>query len=117
MRRALERFLGALDQDQPYVVAAAEALAQASHSEEVRERLGDANREFRELVATSLRPAAGSAVSDRELTALASTLVALFDGLAIQHLIDPAGVPDAAEVMQSLARVADRAATEQKAGR
>lgn len=105
LRRSLERFLQTLQADRPYVVAAAEAFAQAERSEELRVRLAAAYREFRGLVAASMRPAAErpQTLTEDDLLAVSSTLIALFDGLAIQALLDPDQSPDADRVLRGLA--------------
>ncbi len=104
--RSLDRFLSTLAEDRAYVVAAAEAFAQAERSDELRARLADAYGEFRGVVAAGLQPPAedGDAPSD-EVSALASTLIALFDGLAIQWLINPDAAISAEQVLASLATI------------
>lgn len=105
LRTRLSHFLGSLSEDRAYVVAAAEAFAQAERDSEVRDGLAEAYRTFRARVADSIaaaNPAADPQVAD----ALASTLIALFDGLAIQHLLDPTDTPSADQALQSLAGLA-----------
>lgn len=81
------------------------AFAQAERSEELRVRLAAAYREFRGLVAASMRPAAErpQTLTEDDLLAVSSTLIALFDGLAIQALLDPDQSPDADRVLRGLA--------------
>lgn len=114
LRRSIERFFATLEADRPYVVAALEAFAQAERSDALRARLAEAYQEFREVVASSVERAAAHPevppVSDTaerspdpDVTGLASTLMALFDGLAIQWLLDPEGAPSAEQAVGSLA--------------
>lgn len=106
LRHSLERFLSTLEDDRRYVVAAVEAFAQAERSHELRDRLTGAYKEFRKVVIANIERAAGgdSGRAPREdVRALASTLIALFDGLAIQWLIDPRETPTAEQVLASLA--------------
>jgi AcrR family transcriptional regulator len=104
LQGSVERFLATLESDRPYVVAAVEAFAQASRSEELRQRLADAYGELREFIARTAvdrgpdeDPEHGARTLD-----LASVLMALFDGLAIQWLLDPERAPSAAQAMGGL---------------
>ena len=109
LRGGLERFLWTLGEARPYVVAAVEAFAQAERSEELRGRLAEAYREFREVVAESVHRALGAEPDDlpqERVLAFASTMIALCDGLAIQWLIEPTATPDAGEVIESLGALA-----------
>jgi hypothetical protein len=84
------------------------AFAQAPRSDAIRERLAGEYRTLRAQVAD----AAAAAMDDGsprdtpyaapELSGVASVLMALFDGLAIQWLLAPAELPDAGEVVRSL---------------
>ena len=104
LRRGLERFLATLEADRPYVVAALEAFAQAERSEDLRERMAAAYRDFREIVARSVErdAAASEAVPTPAALGLASVLIALFDGLAIQWLLDPEQSLGAEQLLESL---------------
>jgi len=104
LRRSVERFLDTLEADRPYVVAAVEAFAQAERSDELRGRLADAYATFRSLVVERIQPGAtatGTRTSDA--LPLASILIALFDGLALQRLIAPNDMLSADDVMAGLA--------------
>lgn len=120
LRLGLQRFLAALEADRPYVVAALEAFAQAERSEELRARLASAYADFRTIIARGIeRDAAAGAVGApaaepgeeptepaaprRGSLALASVVIALFDGFAIQWLLDPEATADADEVLATLA--------------
>lgn len=114
LHRSLQRFLSTLDEDRRYVVAAAEAFAQAERSDELRERLSGAYGEFREVVARSIAP--DSPQADAVL-AMSSVLIALFDGLAIQWLINPDNTPTPDQIVASLvalAHTAEKLETEER---
>lgn len=108
LRRSLERFLATLDEDRRYVVAAVEAFAQADRDEELRLRLADAYESFRSVVVDRIQPSAGPQTG--RATALASVLIALYDGLAIQRLLAPEQALDADEVLAALAALSRSAA-------
>lgn len=87
--------------------AFAEALAQANHSRVVRRHLATAYEDLRTLLAARL---AGT-LPDGDASArdLASGLLAMFDGLLIQWLVDPRRTPRAEDVVDA-ARAAAAAA-------
>ncbi len=119
LRRSLERYSATLADDRPYIVAAVEAFAQASRSDELRERLAGAYDEFREVVIASITRSAVEAGGNPDATqvrAIASTLIALFDGLAVQWLIDPERAIEPGDVLDGLAAVGTLAAAEASAG-
>lgn len=91
LARSLGRFYSTLEADRSYIVAAVEAFAQAERDEELRAKLADAYDDFRDVVATSVESAAGrpDATPQLDTLILSSVLIALFDGLAIQWLLDP----------------------------
>ena len=105
---SLQRFFSTLERDRSDVVAALEAFAQAERSEELRDALAGAYRQFRELLARSVADTAGApdAATDSTVIAVATVLIALFDGLAIQWLLDPAAAPTAESVMTGLGGLA-----------
>lgn len=105
LHRSIERFLATLPQDRSYIVAAVEAFAQAERSDELRATLADAYTAFRAQVASSLTSATAVAETDNlaaEARSAASVLVALFDGLALQWLLDPEATLDATAVIHAL---------------
>lgn len=104
LRRSLERFFATLDRDRRYVVVAVEAFAQADRDDELRARLADAYRTFRGVVVDRIRRGTGPEEPGAgEATALASVLIALFDGLALQRLLNPEETLDADGVLAALA--------------
>src|SRR5439155_16748254 len=87
----------------PLFVAFVEAIAQAGHSDDVREQLAARYREARrgaaETVRSILGPAADRLQGDPEV--MASFVMALFDGLVLQWLLDPDETPRGEELMNA----------------
>lgn len=104
LRISIEQFLTTLDTDRKYVVAAVEAFAQAERSDELRNRLADAYRDFRSVVAHAVdetEPASSTTIN------IATVLIALFDGLALQWLLDPERIPSADQILDALDALGD----------
>lgn len=104
LRRSIDRFLSTLETDRPYVVAALEAFAQAPRSEELRGRLAAEYADARAQVAAAC---AGSEdgldqLDDDDLQGVATVLLALFDGLAVQWALAPDKTPDPDRMLRSL---------------
>ncbi len=107
LRRSLERFLETLAQDRRYVVAAVEAFAQAERDAELRARLAEAYGAFRAVVVERISPGATpEAARAGGAEALASVLIALFDGLAIQRLLAPDDALGTDQILSALAILA-----------
>ena len=92
------------DQFRPLLVASIEAMAQAEHSPELREQMADYYRQARrgiaEVIRNGLGPAAEEMGTDPEV--LASLMLAAFDGLAMQWLLDPGAAPSGEDLVASL---------------
>ena len=96
-----EAVLGAvyevIDADRVVMLAFFEALAQAGRSEELRGQLAGHYREFRTDVAEVVDSITHA--DDPEInTTLASMIMAVIDGLAIQYLLDPDTSPPPASI-------------------
>ncbi|MQA86084.1 MAG: TetR family transcriptional regulator [Streptosporangiales bacterium] len=105
LHRTLDGFLGSLAANHAYVVSAMEAFAQAPRNDELRDRLADEYQLARDEIAATITAVAkdeGGALDGVETEDLASVLLALFDGLAIQWLMDPDRVPSADRAVRSL---------------
>jgi AcrR family transcriptional regulator len=115
---SVRRFLATLERDRPYVIAAVEAFAQAERREELRARLAEVYAELRREVASRLEAAlaADGAGHRPEANSLASILIALFDGLAVQWLLDPESTPDAEQTTRALDVLATALTVERGAG-
>lgn len=83
MARALPQ---TFKRNRPLVRAWVEAVAQAEHSEEVRDGLNEAYERGRDLLVGLL---SGSQAEDSSARMNASLILAVFDGLLIQWLLDP----------------------------
>ena len=101
----LQRFLENLHADRTDAVAAIEVFAQAERSEALRSELRDAYEDFRAAVGDNTFPQTADWKSS-EIRALATVLIALFDGLAVQSVFDPDGVPGASDLVHALAILA-----------
>lgn len=116
LRHSVETFLATLERDRPYVVAAFEAFAQANRSDALRDRLAGEYRYARRQVADSVADVAADQdirLDETQAAEVASALLAVFDGLAIQWLLAPRDTPSADQVMRALALLA-AAATDAK---
>lgn len=98
----LDRFYSTLGADRSYIVAAMEAFAQAERDEELRAKLADAYGDFHTQVLASIERQQRGASETPDGKALATVLIALFDGLALQWLLDPEGAMGAEDVMRGL---------------
>lgn len=83
------------DRNRPLVRAWVEALAQAEHSEEIRKGLIDAYARGRNLV-KGLMPV--ESAKDPNSRAVPSLLIAIFDGLLIQWLLEPEEAPSSRDL-------------------
>lgn len=93
------------EKHRPLLVAFVEAVAQAERSPELREQMAALYRDTRRAVAEMVRGSLGAA-AERLRTdpdVMASFLMATFDGLVIQWLLEPAATPSGEELVASLA--------------
>ncbi|MGB3485929.1 MAG: TetR/AcrR family transcriptional regulator [Mycobacterium sp.] len=102
----LERFLANLKQDKRDAVAAVEVFAQAERSEQLRTELRTVYEELRTTVGDGVEELAEGA----DTRSLATVLIALFDGLAVQSLFDPDNLPSASALVDALAALSTVAA-------
>jgi AcrR family transcriptional regulator len=110
--------LRGLPEQQPLIVAFAEALAQAERAPELRARFAEQYQAMRGRVASYVAEALGghdgSAAAppsdDPRLRAIASFMMAVCDGFAIQYLIDSAHTPTPEELQGGLALLLPREA-------
>jgi len=82
----------------PVFVALLEAVAQAEHSSELRDQLAVHYQEARERIADTVDANLGTDHPE----VMASLLMAVFDGLVIQWLLDPERTPRAAQLADAL---------------
>lgn len=103
-RRAWAAMLDSLPESRALLLSYVEALAQAERTESLREQFAEQYRRCRakvaELVARSL--ADGTAPEDPRCQSVASFVIAICDGLAVQWLLDPAGAPTSEQLTAGL---------------
>jgi hypothetical protein len=99
----LRECLGSLEANREIVVAFFEALAQVERAPGLRQRMADSYAEFRQTIAATVRGAFGEAGEEAGVNseAVASVIMAVFDGLLLQWSLDPDRVPDADELLRS----------------
>jgi AcrR family transcriptional regulator len=94
-RPALEIFPEVL----PKFVMALEALLQAQRSPELKQQLIEHYAELRRRIGEFIRSSSrGGELPDRMVEVVASYMLAVFDGLLLQSLIDPQAVPTGDEL-------------------
>lgn len=98
----------------PVFVALLEAVAQAEYSGDLRDQLAEHYREARARIASTV----AANVGGENPEAMASFLLAVFDGLVIQWLLDPQNTPTTTAVFDALVATMEMALdTERSAGR
>jgi AcrR family transcriptional regulator len=101
-------FVGAgkvFEAPRPVFVAFLEAIAQAGRSPDLREPLADFYRDARKGIAVTIRSLLGpdGAKLGREAEVMGTLLMALFDGLVLQWVLDPDEAPTGEELFDALA--------------
>ncbi len=89
------------EQHRPLMAAFVEALAQAERVPELRVQLADSYERLRATVAEMVR-ASVSGLSEPTARHAASFLIAVYDGLQVQWLLDPQRAPTADDLMAAL---------------
>jgi AcrR family transcriptional regulator len=102
---SLGTFLSSLGQNRPLALVFLEALASADRSPDVRSALVDYYDELRDAVAEDTGNSGSDVLGEAAAGALAIAVVALFDGLLIQSLLDPDFELNPVELVGSLARL------------
>ncbi|MBB3036427.1 TetR/AcrR family transcriptional regulator [Hoyosella altamirensis] len=93
---------------QPLLVAVAEALAQAERTPELRHQFAEQYRAIRSRVAGYVAEAVdGLSAEDPRTAAIASFMIAVCDGFAMQWLIDADNTPSPAELINGLTLLFD----------
>jgi AcrR family transcriptional regulator len=99
LQRGLAGVADSLEENRPLVAAALEAWAQLARSEELRASMKAGYDDFHRAIAATVRDAfaeAGQGEVDAE--ALATLVIALFDGLLVRWQLDPGDPPDVARL-------------------
>lgn len=117
LRLSWEAMSAELQDQEGLLQAFLEALAPASRSPELRAQLAGFYREAREEVATIVGESLGE---DREAKVaamiIASLLIAVFDGLQLQWLLEPEQTPAADEIGKALGRALSAALSSPQPG-
>lgn len=97
--------LQSFDGKRAFLLSYVEALAQAERAPQLREQFRRQYRTCRAQIAGLVaRSLAGELTADDPRSnAIASFVIAVCDGLALQYLIDPEGLPTPAELTEGLA--------------
>jgi AcrR family transcriptional regulator len=103
LQRGLGGVTDSLEEKGPLVAAALEAWAQLPRSEDLRISMKAGYDDFHTAIAATVRDAfaeTGDAEVDAEVDAeaLATLVIALFDGLLVRWQLDPADPPDVARL-------------------
>ena len=92
------------EEQRPLLLAFVEAMAQAPRSDELREQMATLYREGRQAVAAIVRASFGDEVErlGAQTEVVASFMIAVVDGLALQWLLDPDDTPSGEELVAAL---------------
>ncbi|MDQ3762271.1 MAG: TetR/AcrR family transcriptional regulator [Actinomycetota bacterium] len=101
VRASWEALVNTFEQHRPLQVALVEALAQAQRVPEMRAQLADCYERLRATVADMVR-ASVDGLSDPTARHVASFLIAVYDGLHVQWLLDPQRASTPNELMAAL---------------
>jgi AcrR family transcriptional regulator len=106
LRRGLEGVTESLEENRLLVAAALEAWAQVPRSADLRNAMKDAYDDFHQAIATTVRDAFSEAgvTPEVDAEALATLIIALFDGLLIRWQLDPESAPSAAQLTEAAER-------------
>jgi AcrR family transcriptional regulator len=100
LRISWREVLDAYEENRPLLLAFLDALALAAHDADLRSQLSGHYAEGRQAMAGLIAAsAAGTPAGDEPAaTILASLLIAIYDGLLVQWILDPKSTPSADEL-------------------
>lgn len=103
LRRGLVGVTDSLEENRPLVAAAVEAWAQLPRSADLRIAMKASYDDFHGAIAATVRDAFAEAGAAAEIDAdaLATLIIALFDGLLIRWQLDPEAPPSAARLIEA----------------
>lgn len=103
LQRGLEEVADSLEENRLLVAAALEAWAQLPHSAELRKAMQDSYDDFHRAIAATVRDAFAEAGVSAEIDAeaLATLIIALFDGLLVRWQLDPDDPPSAKRLTEA----------------
>ena len=102
---SLATMIDRFEEIRPFLLSFVEAFPQAARSPELRERMAAAYEDVRRSGADMVLRAVeadGETMSREHAETLSSVLTAVVDGLILQWLLDPDGVPSSRDVMKAL---------------
>jgi AcrR family transcriptional regulator len=115
VRASWEALVSTVEQYRPLMVAFVEALAQAERVPELRAQLAECYERLRATVADMVR-ASVEGLSEASARQVASFLIAVYDGLQVQWLLDPHRAPTPDDLMAALEIAVPAARTAERAG-
>lgn len=103
LRRGLEGVTDSLEENRPLVAAALEAWAQLPRSADLRAAMKAGYDDFHAAITATVRDAFAEAgvAAEIDAEALATLIIALFDGLLVRWQLDPASPPSAARLIEA----------------
>ena len=101
--RTWSAFLDHVGGRRSLLVSFVEAMAQADRDPELREQLAGTYRNVRLRASRIVADALSTTANDPRCSAVASWIMAVCDGLAMQWLLDPAAVPKGEDLLRGLA--------------
>jgi len=115
VRASWVALVSTFEQHRPLMVAFIEALAQTERVPALRTQLADCYERLRLTVAEMIRASVGD-LPDSVARQAASFLIAVYDGLSVQWLLDPQRAPAADELMAALEVALPAAVTAEHVG-
>jgi AcrR family transcriptional regulator len=99
LQRSMEGVIDSLEENRALVAACLEAWAQIPRSESLRGEMESMYEDFHRTIAETTREAfAGTGANEVDCDAIATLLIAIFDGLLVQWELDPERVPSAERI-------------------
>ena len=95
------QMLAEMPEHEPMMLAFVESVGPSVRSPELREKLADHYQRTRDAVAESVRESLGDAPG-ADPDVIASYLIAVYDGLMIQFLVDPSRTPTGEQLATSV---------------
>jgi AcrR family transcriptional regulator len=106
LQRLLEGWkamLSRTEANRPLIVAYLEALAQVARAPELREQMADAYQQSRVKIAEVVRESLGDEDAVNA-DIVASFIIAVVDGITLQHMADPERAPGGDQLVEALSR-------------
>ena len=106
LERLLEgwrEMLGRTEANRPLIVANMEAMAQVARSPELREKMAAAYEQCRVKIAAVVRESVPEG-AEVDADVVASFIIAVVDGITLQHMADPERAPTGDQLVEALTR-------------